>query len=218
MTKVATNAERMNKFDDLVALVARLRAPDGCPWDRKQTHQSLKGALLEEACEVMVEIEQGNAAGLQDELGDLLLHVVFHAQIAQENDEFTLAQVIEGIVEKLVRRHPHVFGGETAQTPEEVKQTWERVKEAEGKGTFNVGAFLPALLAARKLQDRAHNAKRVLPLALDLDRLRPLLQTSEDPERAVGELLFSVVALAREYNVEPEWALAKTLNALQQPA
>jgi len=215
----ATNAEKLNTFDDLVSLVERLRAPGGCPWDRKQTHRSLKGALLEEACEVIVEIEQGNAAGLRDELGDLLLHVVFHAQIAQENGEFTLSQVVEGIVEKLVRRHPHVFGDETAQTPEEVKQTWERVKEAEGKGAFNVSSHLPALVAARKLQDRAANAKQALPLPFDLEGLRPMLRApAEQPERAIGELLFSVVALARELEVEPEWALAKTLRSLEQAA
>lgn len=206
----------MNKFDKLVELIARLRAPDGCPWDREQTHESLKGALLEEACEVIAEIEQGNVDGLKDELGDLLLHVVFHAQIAREAQQFTLEQVIDGVAEKLVRRHPHVFGNEQALTPNEVKQTWERVKKAEGNGTLKVSQHLPALIAARKLQDRAENAQLDLPMPIDPHHLNAPLDDQEDPELVIGQLLFAVVALAREKGVEPEWALAKLLSATQQ--
>lgn len=206
----------MSKFDDLVQLMARLRAPDGCPWDRAQTHASLKGMLLEEACEVMAEIERGDPVALQDELGDLLLHVVFHAQIAAENGEFTIEDVAGGIKDKLVRRHPHVFGAARADNPDEVKQTWEQVKEGEGKGALTVGELLPALVAARKLQERAQNGERPLPVRVDPARLEALLPESDDPEEAVGALLFAAVALARQCDVEPEWALAKTLKKLQQ--
>jgi len=206
----------MSRFDELVALMARLRAPDGCPWDRAQTHASLKGMLLEEACEVMAEIERGDPAGLRDELGDLLLHVVFHAQIAAENDDFTIEDVAGGIRDKLVRRHPHVFGAARADNPDAVKQTWEKVKEGEGKGTLTVSDLLPALVAARKLQERAQNADRSLPVRVDPARLEALLPEGDEPEEAVGALLFAAVSLARARGVEPEWALAKTLKRLQQ--
>lgn len=212
------NTKATSRFEALVALVARLRAPDGCPWDRAQTHRSLKGALLEEACEVMAEIERGDAAGLQDELGDLLLHVVFHAQIAEEAGEFDVEGVIGAIADKLVRRHPHVFGDELARTSEEVKQTWERVKKAEGGGKVKVSEYLPALVAARKLQERASNAKQPLPLEVDVSALEPWLDGQSDAESAIGRLLFASVALARAHGVEPEWALAKTLAGIQRNA
>lgn len=208
--------QAMSKLKKLVDVIARLRAPGGCPWDREQTHESLKGALLEEACEVIVEIEQGNMEGLKDELGDLLLHVVFHAQIAQEARQFNLEQVIDGVVEKLVRRHPHVFGNEQALTPTEVKQTWERVKKTEGNGTLKVSKHLPALIAARKLQDRAENAQINLPMPIDPHHLNASPHDQQDPELVIGQLLFAVVALAREKGVEPEWALAKLVSSTQQ--
>ena len=215
---MSKRAKETSRFEALVGLVARLRAPDGCPWDRVQTHASLKGALLEEACEVMVEIEQGDAAGLQDELGDLLLHVVFHAQIAEEAGEFDIEGVIGAVADKLVRRHPHVFGDELARTPEEVKQTWERVKKAEGGGKVKISDHLPALVAARKLQERASNARQPLPLDVDVSALEPWLDGPLDAQSAIGRLLFAAVALAREHGVEPEWALAKTLADIQRNA
>ncbi len=205
-----------NKFDHLVGLMARLRAPDGCPWDREQTHDSLKGAMFEEACEVMAEIERGNLDGLKDELGDLLLHVVFHAQIAEEAGNFTIEDVIDGVAEKLVRRHPHIFGDEQAENAEDVELTWERVKEKEGKGKIKVGDQLPTLLAARKLQSRAAGANHPLNISVDSGQLRSLIAEENNPDQAIAQLLFSVVALARNMDVEPEWALAKLLVQLQQ--
>lgn len=205
-----------NKFDHLVVLMARLRAPDGCPWDREQTHESLKGAMFEEACEVMAEIEQGNLNGLKDELGDLLLHVVFHAQIAEEAGNFTIEDVIDGVAEKLVRRHPHIFGDEHAENAEDVELTWEHVKEKEGKGKIKVGDQLPTLLAARKLQSRAAGANHTFPIDIHTNHLRPHLIDEKDADQSIAQLLFSVVALAREMEVEPEWALAKLLVQLQQ--
>lgn len=205
----------MNEFERLVELVARLRGPDGCPWDRAQTHASLKGMLLEEAYETMAEIERGDPQGLQDELGDLLLHVVLHAQIAREAGTFTIQDVIRTLIDKIVRRHPHVFGTEQAHDPAQVKRTWERVKRAEGKGRLRVGAGLPALVAARKLQDRAANAGQALPRPVDPQALRALLP-EEAPEAGIGALLFAAVALARQLGVEPEWALLKHVERLQR--
>src|SRR4029078_13100423 len=118
-------------FQEFVALIARLRAPGGCPWDREQTHQSVKPMTIEEAYEVAEAIDAGDDRALVGELGDLLLQVVFHAQIAADDARFTIADVLAHVSEKMVRRHPHVFGDASAETPEEVLRQWEKVKEAE---------------------------------------------------------------------------------------
>src|SRR5689334_6955619 len=118
-------------FRKLVELIARLRAPGGCPWDREQTHQSLKSMLLEEAYEVVEAIDEGDDEEFKGELGDLLLQVVFHSQIATEENRFNVAEVIERISSKMIRRHPHVFGEDSAQTSGEVLRNWEAIKEAE---------------------------------------------------------------------------------------
>ena len=118
-------------FDDFVRLIARLRAPGGCPWDREQTHASLKPMTLEEAYEVLMAIDEGTDEDLAGELGDLLLQVVFHAQIAAEEGRFAIGDVIGGVTAKMVRRHPHVFGGQTAASSGEVLRNWEALKQAE---------------------------------------------------------------------------------------
>ena len=112
----------------MIELVARLREPDGCPWDREQTHESLRRYVLEEAYETVEAIDSGEAQWLEEELGDLLLQVVLHAQIAKENDDFELDDVAEGISEKLIRRHPHIFGTTSVNSAEEVKERWEEIK------------------------------------------------------------------------------------------
>src|SRR5687767_8141999 len=122
-------------FSDFVRLIARLRAPGGCPWDREQTHASLKPMTLEEAYEVVIAIDEGTDDDLAGELGDLLLQVVFHAQIAAEEGRFTVGDVIGRVTAKMVRRHPHVFGGETAASPGEVLRNWEALKQAERKAS-----------------------------------------------------------------------------------
>src|SRR5262249_28017538 len=119
------------KFTELVKLIARLRAPGGCPWDREQTHESLKPMLLEEAYEVIEAIDEGNDDDFIGELGDLLLQVVFHSDIAAAADRFTMADVIERVAAKMIRRHPHVFGEDTASTSGEVLRNWEAIKAAE---------------------------------------------------------------------------------------
>ncbi|MEE8199460.1 MAG: nucleoside triphosphate pyrophosphohydrolase [Thermoplasmata archaeon] len=154
------------EFDELVQLMARLRAPDGCPWDRKQTHASLKPYLLEEAYEVLETIDEGDVLKLKEELGDLLLQIVFHAQIGTETGTFTIQEVITLLADKLVRRHPHVFGqaGEGAEPldADQVYSRWEEIKRAErnqpgreGSALDGVPKNLPALLRAYQVQGRA---------------------------------------------------------------
>ncbi|MGH7423832.1 MAG: nucleoside triphosphate pyrophosphohydrolase, partial [Candidatus Methylomirabilales bacterium] len=148
-------------FERLVHVMATLRAPGGCPWDREQTRESLKAFLIEEAYEVLEALDQGETEKLQEELGDLLLQVVFHAQIATELGEFTVKEVLASITDKLIRRHPHVFGEGRAETAAEVLSNWERLKQAERGGVKEVSALagvpktLPALLQAQRLQDKA---------------------------------------------------------------
>lgn len=192
----------------IVELVAQLRSERGCPWDRAQTHESLKNLLIEEAYETVAAIESKSAAELKDELGDLLLHVAFHVQIAQEQKNFTLQDVLRNIYEKIVRRHPHVFGSESTQDIEKIKGRWEEIKRLEGKG-FSVKTALPALIEARKLQERAAQSDKKLSV-----RPSPSVAAllNELNEERLGELLFEIVALASERQLDPELAL-KRANA-----
>jgi len=147
------------KFVELVRLMAELRGPAGCPWDKEQTHQSLKKYAIEEAYELCEAIDQGEKQKIAEELGDVLLQVVFHAQMASEAGAFTVKDVLDSINTKLVSRHPHVFGGERLETAEEVLRTWEinKAKEKGENGSLMGGVpkSLPALLRARRVQQRA---------------------------------------------------------------
>lgn len=125
------DSERKYSFDDLLDIIAALRAPDGCPWDREQTHESLKKCLVEESGEVIDAIDNRDDDNLCEELGDLLLQVVMHAQIASETGRFTMADVVQGVSEKMIRRHPHVFGDEKAASPEESLKLWQEMKRKE---------------------------------------------------------------------------------------
>jgi tetrapyrrole methylase family protein/MazG family protein len=198
----------VSQFERLIELVARLRGPEGCPWDRAQTHQTLKGMLLEEAHEAIAAIEESDPEALQDELGDLLLHVLFHAQIARESGQFTIEDVVEELHQKLIRRHPHVFGKGKAGGVGEIRQRWEEIKRGEGK-TLQVSEHLPALLGARKAQDRLANLSGE---EVDHHSLKSLLGSGK-PEEEIGRLLFRAVALARELGVEPELALHSATKA-----
>ena len=154
----------MNEFDRLKQIIARLRGEDGCPWDREQTHVSLKPACMEEAAEVVCGInileDTGNGDNLKEELGDLLLQVVLHAQIAEEEGLFTLEDVCRGISEKMVRRHPHVFGGETVNQSGEVVTRWNDIKKAEKAGKEWTDDYLPeAFEEAKALIDAAKRRK-----------------------------------------------------------
>lgn len=157
----------MNAFEQLREIVARLRAEDGCPWDRAQTHESLKPPCIEEAAEVICGInvlaETGNPDNLKEELGDLLLQIMMHAQIAEEEGYFTLEDVISGISRKMIRRHPHVFGGATVNGQEEVIASWEEIKAREKEGKEDLTGYLPAAFEESKaLIDAAKKRKGFL--------------------------------------------------------
>ncbi len=192
----------------VVELVAQLRSERGCPWDRAQTHESLKNLLIEEAYEVVAAIEAQDPRELQDELGDLLLHVAFHVQIAQERREFTLQDVLRNIYDKIIRRHPHVFGWESTQDMEKIKGRWEEIKRHEGR-RLAVKTALPALIEARKLQERAAQMDKTFSLRPSASVMRLLHEPSEE---RLGALLFEIVAAARELQLDPELAL-KRANA-----
>ena len=157
----------MDSFDEFVKVIARLRAEDGCPWDREQTHATLKAACIEEATEVVCGInvleETGNPENLKEELGDLLLQIVMHAQIAEEEGLFTIDDVIRNVTEKMIRRHPHVFGTAKADTSAEVLKAWDEIKKKEKVGKADESAFLPAAMEESKnLIDTARKRKGYL--------------------------------------------------------
>ena len=219
--------ESLPPIERLSAIVAVLRAPGGCPWDREQTHASLRAGLLEEAYEVVAAIDSGDDANLREELGDLLLQVVFHAEIGREDGRFDLDAVARGICEKLVRRHPHVFGEAQCANSGEVLQQWDEIKRAE-KGASatslldGVGEGLPATLHAEKLQKRAAKAGFDWPEAEPVfDKVREELAelsgaSPQDQEEELGDLLFSVVNLARKLRINPETALASANRKFAQ--
>ena len=154
----------MDSFDEFVKVIARLRAEDGCPWDREQTHATLKAACIEEAAEVVCGInvleETGNPENLKEELGDLLLQIVMHARIAEEEGLFTIDDVIRNVMEKMIRRHPHVFGTAKADTSAEVLKAWDEIKKKEKVGKADESAFLPAAMEESKnLIDTARKRK-----------------------------------------------------------
>ncbi len=218
---------------DLVRVMARLRGPDGCPWDRAQTHRSLRRHLLDETYELLDAIEEGDPGRLKDELGDLLLQAVFHAQMAADDGAFDIDDVAETIVEKLIRRHPHVFAAVDADTPEQVYANWERIK-AEERGEHGVDEgvpkALPALLAAQKIQRRASGrgfdwaevAGAVEKVREELGELEEAAREHEGRDREgeakdaleeeVGDVLFAATALARKLGVDAESALRTTIR------
>ena len=156
-----TLPEDLSKFDALREIIAKLRAPDGCPWDRKQTHASLRESFLQECYEVLESLDEGDTRKLQEELGDLLLHIVLQAQIADEAGEFKIEDVIKGINEKLIYRHPHVFGTAQVKNAEEVLHNWQELKRAEKNKKGNndsllasVPKNLPALNYSQEIQHR----------------------------------------------------------------
>ena len=149
-----------HNFSELVELISTLRSENGCPWDRKQTHESLKRNLIEECYEVLESIENKDTQGIIEELGDVLLQIMFHAQIISEKEDFSITDVIDGLMDKMIRRHPHVFGDASADSAEQVEQNWEALKAKEKAGNeseeiFNIPANLPSLHYAQILQDRA---------------------------------------------------------------
>lgn len=216
------------KFRRLVEIMARLRSPQGCPWDRRQSFDTLKPYLLEETYEALDAVDRRDWTALGEELGDLLLEVVFLAQIAAEQGLFTIVDALEAINQKLVRRHPHVFGEAVARTPEEVKERWDEIKAEEkrlqgraAEGLLDsIPRCLPALVEAAQISSRAagvgfdwQNADQVLEkLHEELAELAAARReaSSEHLEHEIGDLLFTLVNLARFLGVDPEQALRKT--------
>ena len=213
-------------FEAFVALIARLRGPQGCPWDREQTHRSLKPMTIEEAYEVLEAIDRGDDAHLAGELGDLLLQVVFHAQIAAEEGRFDIAQVVDRVAAKMVRRHPHVFGSGTASTSGEVLRSWEELKRAERAESGGAGgsmldgtsAALPAVMEAYQMATKASRvgfdwpgAAEVLEkLDEEVAELRSAVGTKAGARAVaeeVGDVLFAAVNVARLLGEDPESAL-----------
>jgi MazG family protein len=207
---------------DLVRVMARLRGPGGCPWDLEQDHRSLARHLLEEAHEVLDAIDDGDPDRLREELGDLLLQVVFHAQMAADAGAYDIDDVAAGIVAKLIRRHPHVFGDAHVDSADQVLVNWERIKtEEKGEQGLEDGIppSLPALARAAKVQRRAAGSGfewRTREQALEAVREElDELERATDPdnvEEEIGDVLFAVAALGRKLGVDPESALRRTVR------
>jgi tetrapyrrole methylase family protein / MazG family protein len=218
--------EAGEKFEMLLQVMSRLRAPGGCPWDRKQSFDTIKSFLLEETYEVLDAIDARDWRGVAEELGDLLLQPVFLGEIAAEQGLFTISDSLDAINEKLVRRHPHVFGNAVAETPEDVKRRWDEIKKEEkptssGESVLDgVPRNLPALVEAEKIGHKAASIGFEWP---DIGGVLEKLQeeaaelvsaketaTQEHIEHELGDVLFTIVNLARFLKVDPEQALRKT--------
>lgn len=221
----------MKRFEELVHIVKKLRAPDGCPWDREQNLYSIKEQMLEEAYELAHALDSKDVPNIQEELGDLALHVVFHSVMAEEDGLFTVEDVLEGINDKLVRRHPHVFGDTQVDDSDHVVRNWEAIKASE-KGVkaekpllSKVHRYLPTLPRARKLQEKAAS------VGFDWDSVPPCMEKvqeeMEEFQQAVasgdkdairhelGDILFALINVSRHLGVDPDEALRMTNNRFE---
>jgi tetrapyrrole methylase family protein / MazG family protein len=226
-------------FDELVGVMARLRAPGGCPWDREQTHGSLAQYLLEETYEAFDAIQTAEQTGetshLSEELGDVLLQVVFHSEIAKERGDFDIDSVVEGVTNKLVLRHPHVFGDRDIATAEDVLRNWDELKKQERAASGKeekksesildeVPVHFPALLEGQKLTKKAAKVKfdwtgtdQIFEkLEEELGELKEAITDSKNIEEEIGDLLFVVMNLARKLDIDAETALKKTNRKFRQ--
>ena len=222
------SSEEGRRLLDLVKVMARLRGPNGCPWDREQTHETLGRHLLEESHELLEAIDRGDSDAIRDELGDLLLQVVFHAEMASEDGRWDVDDVARGLVEKLVHRHPHVFGDVEVSGSDEVLTNWEKLKAEEAATPRaavddDIPATLPALARAAKVQRRAAGwgfEWRTSEAALAALREEvEELASAASPERAeeeIGDVLFATVALARKVGVDAETALRRTIRLFSE--
>lgn len=213
-------------MDELKTTIARLRAPDGCPWDQEQTHASLVRCLIDEVSELIETIDRGDLPHMREELGDVLIQVVFHAQLAAEAGAFTLEDVAREVNEKLVRRHPHVFGTGKLGTSDEVLVQWEQIKAQEKKhgpvasGVFkDLPARLPALMFAEAVWKQIE--KKALPMPEDsvVDGAQVKALGARLTEAELGKMLFEVTAAARAKGLDPEGALrlhaSKVMRAVE---
>ncbi len=215
-------------LNSLIALMERLRGPRGCPWDREQSLESLRPFIIEEAYEVVSAIDSGDIESIREELGDLLFQIIFACQIGREEEKFDITDVIDGTIEKMTRRHPHVFGDTVARTSEEVLKHWAEIKKEEKKSTkkeqlvFEVPEAMPALLRAHKVSQKA--AKTGFDWK-DVDEVLKKLEEEtaefkkalhdknpEGTEEELGDMLFTLVNVGRFVEVNPEDALRKTIG------
>jgi len=209
-----------NAFLRLVEIMDELR--EQCPWDRKQTVESLRSLTIEELYELADAITEKDWKGIREELGDLLLHILFYSRIGKEQEQFTLQQVIEGISEKLISRHPHIYGDVVVRNEEDVKQNWEKLKLKEGKKSVlgGVPAALPAVVKATRLQEKARqvgfewdNKEQVWDkVKEEMDELNAVVKShnQDEIENELGDVLFSLINYARFLRVDAESALEKT--------
>ena len=209
--------EDLSQFTTLIDIIARLRAPDGCPWDKKQTHASLRKNLLEECYEVLEALDEGNSDKLCDELGDLLMQVVLHTQIATEAGEFELGDVVNSITTKLIHRHPHIFGSKKVKDAEEVALNWEVLKQEERGGTSMLASMpkqMPALGYSQEIQ------RRVAQVDFDWEDIDGVIEklteevselkqadSQERKAQEFGDLLFTLANIARRLGIDSEAAL-----------
>ncbi|ACD95762.1 nucleoside triphosphate pyrophosphohydrolase [Trichlorobacter lovleyi] len=219
-----------DQFNQVMSIMRRLRAPGGCPWDAEQSHESLKRYLLEESYEVLEAIDSGSDEQLKEELGDLLLQPVFHAAIAEERGAFTIEDVLASLSDKLIRRHPHVFGDQVITDSEAQVANWEKIKKAE-KGEERRSALsgipphLPALMKAQKITEKAsrvgfdwEHVNQVMAKVLEeLHEFEEAMEQGRQDrmEAELGDLLFAIVNLGRFLALDPEEALRKTIARFQ---
>ncbi len=219
------NFDDLPPLERLRAIMARLRADDGCQWDKSQTHQTLLPYLVEETYEVVEAVESGRLATLKEELGDLLLQVYFHAQISDEEGQFTIEDVAADISDKLIRRHPHIFGEKKELKPQEVRDQWEKIKveSNEKKSVLDgVPKSMPALILAFRVGEKAGGVGFDWESPRDIfDKLKEeLAEFEKEFERTnkegitheLGDLIFALVNLARKLEVDPEYALRQTVQ------
>jgi len=219
--------ENLSQFTTLVDIIARLRAPDGCPWDRKQTHSSLRENLLEECYEVLEALDEGDAGKLCGELGDLLMQVVFHAHLAAEAGEFELKDVISNINSKLIHRHPHIFGSLKVKDAEEVTLNWEALKREErevgASMLASVPRQMPALAYSQKIQDRVarvgfdwEDIDGVIDKLTEEVREFKQAESQEQQAGEFGDLLFTLANIARRRGIDSESALREANRRFYQ--
>ena len=214
----------MSKFNKLVDIMKKLRSPDGCPWDREQSYKDIATHTLEETYEVLDAIDRGDLNDLKEELGDLLLQIIFYSQIADEENQFNIDDVIEGISKKLIHRHPHVFGDTKANTSDEVVERWEMLKLKEGKKSVlgGVPKSLPAHLKAYRIGEKTsrigfdwEDTEGILSKIEEEARELHEARKNQDPQKTedeYGDLLFTLANIGRFLKIDPETALRKATN------
>lgn len=214
-------------FEDLLNIIKVLRSENGCPWDKVQTHETLKEAMLEEAYEVVEAIDKKDTKNLCEELGDVLLQIVFHSQIEKENKQFDITDVVDGISKKMIHRHPHIFADAKAENEQEVLQNWEEIKKKEKAFQTQTEVLkavpdaLPALIKASKVQKKASDLKFDFETVFDaLQKVKEEIKELEmelneengNIEEEFGDILFSMVNISRFLKINPEFALTKSMK------